>query len=80
MKKTIWKRISESQLRKKNKFWSFVAKGKISISVGSPKIPRDASEFFSQEAILRNWAIVKNALRKEVPLIMFDPFNLSSII
>ena len=46
MKKTIWKRISESQLRKKNKFWSFVAKGKISISVGSPKIPRDANEFF----------------------------------
>ena len=28
MKKTIWKRISESQLRKKNKFWTFVAKGK----------------------------------------------------
>ena len=81
MKKTIWKRISESQLRKKNKFWSFVAKGKISICVGSSTIPRHSSE------ILLGGNFKKlghrkglNALRKEVSLIMYDPFNLSSII
>ena len=31
MKKTIWKRISESQIRKKSKFWTFVAKGKFCV-------------------------------------------------
>ena len=81
MKKTIWKRISESQLRKKNKFWSFVAKGNISICVGLYTVPRDSSEIL----VVGNFMKLGhrkglNALRKEVSLIMYDPFNLSSII
>ena len=81
MKKTIWKRISESQLRKKNKFWSFVAKGKISICVGSSTIPRDSSEILLGGTFKKlGYRKGFNALRKEVSLIMYDPFNLSSII
>ena len=27
MKKKIWKRLSQAQMKRKNKFWSFVSKG-----------------------------------------------------
>ena len=74
MKKTIWKRISESQLRKKNKFWSFVAKGKILICVGSSIIPRDWSEISLGDNFKKlNYHKGLNALWKEMSLIMYDP-------
>ena len=81
MKKTIWKRISESQLRKKNKFWSFVAKGIILICVGSCIIPRDWSEISLGDNFKKlNYRKGLNALWKKNVFDNVRSINLSSII